>query len=155
MFRRPAFSRIRRFFVAWVALGTALLIFPDAGAARKPDGPDQVTVQHILIGFKHSVRNKKIARTKKQARALAERLYRRIQDGEDFDALVKEYTDDRYPGIFTLVNRGIEPMGRMSRDDMVPGFGDASFGLKVGEVVLVPWHYRSSPYGWHLIKRLE
>jgi parvulin-like peptidyl-prolyl isomerase len=132
-----------------------LMVSGPVQAARKPSGPDKVTVQHILIGFKRSVRNKKIARTKKEAKVLAEDLLRRIQEGEDFDALVREFTDDSYPGFLSMTNRGIDARGRLSRDDMVPGFGDAAFRLEVGETALVPYSARLSPFGWHLVQRVE
>ncbi len=124
-------------------------------SAPKAEGPDKMVVQHILIGFKRSIAGKKITRTKKEAQALAEEILKRAREGEDFDAMVKEYTDDSYPGWIAMANRGVDAMGGMSRDDMVPGFGDASFSLEVGEFVLVPWHGRKSPYGWHIITRLE
>lgn len=139
-----------------LALLLAGLMLPDlAQAARKPDGPDKVAIQHILIGFKRSVRNKKILRTKKEAKVLAEDLLRRIQEGEDFDALVRKYTDDSYPGFISMTNRGVDAMGGRSRDDMVPGFGDAAFRLEVGETALVPFSARLSPFGWHLVKRVQ
>ena len=114
-----------------------------------------MVVQHILIGFKRSIAGKKITRTKKEAQALAESLLKRIEEGEDFDALVKEFTDDRYPGYIAMANTGVDPMGGMSRRDMVDGFGDVSFSLEVGEVGVCPWHGRKSPFGWHIIKRME
>jgi parvulin-like peptidyl-prolyl isomerase len=131
-------------------------LFPmPAGAAPKVEGPDKMVVQHILIGFKRSIAGKKIERTKREAQALAESIMKRIEEGEDFDALVKEFTDDQYPGYIAMANRGVDPMGGMSRDDMVDGFGDISFTLEVDEVGMCPWHGRKSPFGWHIIKRLE
>jgi parvulin-like peptidyl-prolyl isomerase len=38
---------------------------------------------------------------------------------------------------------------------MVPGFGDVAFELKVGEVGLCPFDGVRSPFGFHVIKRLE
>lgn len=43
----------------------------------------------------------------------------------------------------------------MGRDGMVPAFGDVAFSLEVGEVGLAPYDAKSSPFGWHIIKRLE
>lgn len=138
------------------ALVVALLAsWPTADAGRK-DEPDRVTVQHVLIGFKRSVPNKKLDRTKKEAKALADELLQRATEGEDFSALVKEYTDDNYPGIYTLTNTEAPrvPGGRQ-RKDMVARFGDVAFRLEVGEVGLAAYHGGLSPYGWHVIKRLE
>lgn len=141
-------------------LMTLVLIFsatltPPPVAGPRAEGPEKLVVQHILIGFKRSIAGKKITRTKKEAQLLAEELLKRARDGEDFDALVKEYTDDRYPGYIAMANLGVDPMGGMSRRDMVDGFGDVSFSLEVGEIGMCPWHGRKSPFGWHIIKRLE
>jgi len=125
-------------------------------AQAKKGEPDQVIVQHILIGFKKSVRGKEIARSRKQARALAMSLMDRIEAGEDFDALVKEYTNDSYPGIMHLINEGAKMLPNTTpRKNVVMRFGDVSFRLEVGEVEMANYHAAMSPYGWHIIKRLE
>ena len=148
--------RFRTTFAAMIVVFMFASLFPmPAGAAPKVEGPDKMVVQHILIGFKRSIAGKKIERTKREAQALAESIMKRIEEGEDFDALVKEFTDDQYPGYIAMANRGVDPMGGMSRDDMVDGFGDISFTLEVDEVGMCPWHGRKSPFGWHIIKRLE
>ena len=137
-----------------VVVACCLLAALPAGA-RKGE-PDQVVVQHILIGFKRSVPNKTIERSRKEARALAESLFDRAVAGEDFDALVKEYTDDQYPGKMLLTNKGVNPVrGGRTRDQVVAKFGDLSFRLEVGEVGLASHHAALSQYGWHVIKRLE
>jgi len=119
-------------------------------------GPDRVVVQHILIGFKRSVPGQKLDRTKKEAEALARELFQRAKDGEDFLGLVKEYSADGAPGILPLVNTDAPRMvGSRGRDQVVPGFGDAAFALEVGEIGLVEYSFGDSPYGWHIIKRLE
>jgi hypothetical protein len=81
--------------------------------------------------------------------------------GEDFKALVKSQTDDKYPGIYRMANFGgtaiTEPPSKKEypRAKMVKNFGDAAFKLKVGEVGLAVYDPKDSKYGWHIIKRLE
>jgi parvulin-like peptidyl-prolyl isomerase len=41
------------------------------------------------------------------------------------------------------------------RSQVVAKFGDLAFRLEVGEVGLASYHAALSPYGWHVIKRLE
>ena len=41
------------------------------------------------------------------------------------------------------------------REQMVPGFGNIGFKLKVGEVGISNYHQTDSPFGWHIIKRYE
>lgn len=127
-------------------------------ASQAVPEPDYVTVQHILIGFSGSVPGKAITRTMDEARALAEELFERAKAGEDFDALVRQYTDDSYPGKYKMANFGIpvDPSGEVfARDRMVAAFGDVGFPLKVGEIGLASYDPQKSKYGWHLIKRVE
>ena len=129
----------------------------DADAAKKAE-PQYISVQHILIGFQGSVPGKPITRNTEEAQQLAEELLKRAQSGEDFDALVKEYTDDSHPGIYKMANFGLP--GDMSqrvfaRDEMVGAFGDVGFPLEVGAIGMAAYNENASPYGWHVIKRVE
>lgn len=118
--------------------------------------PEHIKVQHILIGFTGSVPGKPVKRTTEEARALAQELLKRARAGEDFAALVKQYTDDAFPGIYGLSNRGVPPrQGEYPRTQMVPAFGDTGFPLQVGEVGLAEHDPQKSPYGWHIVKRIE
>ncbi len=118
--------------------------------------PERITVQHILIGFKNSVPNKPQERSKKEAKALAYVVLQRAQDGEDFDALVKEYTNDSVPGIMIVTNKDAGRVaGGRTRGQLVPKFGDVAFRLEVGEVGVANFNTAVCPYGWHVIKRLE
>ncbi len=126
-------------------------IFPAEGKE-----PELITVQHILIGFKKTVPNKPQDRSKAEAKALAYQLLRRAQDGEDFDALVEEYTNDNVPGVMLVTNKGAPRVaGGRTRSQLVSKFGDVAFRLEVGEVGIANFNTAISPYGWHVIKRLE
>lgn len=117
---------------------------------------DHIKLQHILIAFAGKVPGKNITRTEAEARQLAEEILARAKGGEDFDSLVRTYTDDAHPGIYGLSNSGVAPSpGEFSRDRMVPAFGEVGFSLAPGEIGLAGYDARKSPYGWHIIKRLE
>ena len=136
-----------------LAVSALLLGLP---TSAKKDEPEVVVVQHILIGYKGSIRGKEIERTKKEAKALALELLERAKKGEDFAELVQEYTDDRAPGIYKMANKGQpRPADGYGRDDMAYRFGDVAFSLEIGEIGLAEQHPAGSPYGWHIIKRLE
>lgn len=129
-----------------------------AAAAPAPAAPaaDHIKLQHILIAFAGKVPGKNITRTEAEARQLAEEILARAKGGEDFDSLVRTYTDDAHPGIYGLSNSGVAPSpGEFSRDRMVPAFGEVGFSLAPGEIGLAGYDARKSPYGWHIIKRLE
>ena len=119
--------------------------------------PDHLTVQHILISFQGAPRMTDVTRTLEEAQELAKEILKRAQEGEDFDALVKEYTDDQHPGIYKMSNIDITPAeeGESSRARMVPAFGDVSFSLRVGEIGMTEFSPEASQYGWHIIKRLQ
>jgi len=125
--------------------------------------PDRVKVDHILIAAKNG-RMARITRTKAEAGALARDLVARLRAGTaDFAALKQEHSDDGDPsqprgGPYTMVNHGVagaEPPRVMRRDGMVPAFGDVSFHLAVGELGLAEMDDVTSPFGYHIIKRLE
>lgn len=135
---------------------------PAATPTLPTNGDAHITVQHILIGFKDAIGfrgnppAKAATRTQDQAKALAEALLKRAQAGEDFDQLVKDNTDDQAPGIYSMANNGAAlGVGEMSRGDMVAAFGNVAFGLKVGEIGMTDYDIQSSPFGYHIIKRLE
>ena len=68
------------------------------------------------------------------------------------------HTDDSAPGIYGLANRGVTPAGPPSeygRDQMVPAFGNVGFKLKLGEIGVADYDARTSPYGYHVIKRVQ
>jgi parvulin-like peptidyl-prolyl isomerase len=120
--------------------------------------PQHITVQHILISFKGAVPDPKVTRTKQEAEALAKELFERAKKGEDFDALVKGYTDDQYPGIYNMSNFNVTPDSKKpeySRSQMVKAFGDVGFSLKVGDIGMAVFNPETSKYGWHIIKRLK
>jgi hypothetical protein len=137
-----------------------LLIAAPSGSASpaRTTEPDRVAVQHILISFKGSIPKPSVTRTREEAQKLAQEVFERAKKGEDFDALVKQYTDDEYPGIYRMSNIGITPdpgKQEYSRAGMVKGFGDISFSLEVGGIGMAEYDPQKSKYGWHIIKRIE
>lgn len=122
--------------------------------------PDHVVVQHLLVGFAGSVPGKEIDRSRGAARGLAHALLEQARAGADFDALVRDQTDDYWPGIYGMSNLGVPPNTgadpkEYPRSMMVPAFGNVGFRLRVGEYGLAEYDPHDSPYGWHLIKRLR
>jgi hypothetical protein len=118
--------------------------------------PQHVQVQHVLVGFAGTVPGKPITRTQEQARTLAYDILKKAEGGADFDALVKEYTDDSPPGIYGMSNRGVQPaQGEYPRDGMVGAFGNVGFKIAVGAYGVADFDRQSSPFGYHVIKRLK
>ncbi len=133
------------------------------GLVTEDGQPGYITVQHCLIGFKGSVQGKSISRSQAEAEALAQELFAKAQAGEDFSKIVVAHTDDSAPGIYRMANNGfpgdttsrIPSKHVMPRSQMVAAFGDVGFELDTGQVGLAPYDPVSSPFGWHIIKRLK
>jgi foldase protein PrsA len=147
---------------------TVILVFgackkapaPSSREGEKPvaqEASDQhIQVQHILIGFAGTLPGKNLNRNQADAEKLAFKILEEAKAGGDFDALVKQYTDDSAPGIYGMSNRGVSPSGQeFPRDQMVPAFGDIGFSLKVGELGIASYDKAKSPFGYHIIKRLK
>lgn len=116
--------------------------------------PQHVQVQHILIAFAGS--GTRATRTKEEAKKLAYEILDRARKGEDFDALVRQHTDDSPPGIYGMAGIGVAPAaGEYPRDGMVPAFGNVGFAISPGNIGIADWDAKASPYGWHIIKRLK
>ncbi len=118
--------------------------------------PQHVTVQHILIAFRGTIQGKEVQRTKDEAKKLAYEILERARKGEDFDALVQKYTDDSPPGIYSMSGNGVTPgPGEYPRGGMVPAFGNVGFAISPGNIGIADYDPQSSPFGWHIIKRLK
>lgn len=118
--------------------------------------PAHVTVQHILIGFAGSVPGKGITRTQAQAKELAYQILERARKGENFDELVKKYTDDSPPGIYKMSATGVNhAQDEFPREQMVPAFGNVGFNISPGNIGIADYDPKASPFGWHIIKRLK
>ncbi|MBR9885991.1 MAG: molecular chaperone SurA, partial [Oceanospirillales bacterium] len=96
---------------------------------------EQTKVSHILI-TPNEIRNST------QARQLAEDLYRRLQEGQPFDELARQYSDDAASG-----SQGGE-LGWTQPGQMVPEFEQAMNSTEIGQIS-APFESR---FGWHILK---
>ena len=116
--------------------------------------PQHVQVQHILIAFAGS--GTRASRPMEDAKKLAYEILARARKGEDYDALVKQYTDDSPPGIYGMSGLGVaKGAGEHARDTMVPAFGNVGFAISPGNIGIADYDPQTSPFGWHIIKRLK
>ncbi len=121
----------------------------------KPDvEPQHVQVQHILIAFAGS--GTRATRPMEEAKKIAYEVLEKARNGEDFDALVKQYTDDSPPGIYGMAGIGVATgAGEYARNGMVPAFGNVGFAISPGNIGMADYDPQTSPFGWHIIKRLK
>lgn len=111
----------------------AQVYVPDEAAAEEYYKENYMAAKHILIGSETPDAQTKI-----------KDIMKKLNNGEDFDKLMKEYSED--PGLAT------SPDGYcFTTGEMVAEFEDAVKKLKVGKVSGIV----KSDYGYHIIKRIE
>ena len=117
--------------------------------------PDRITVAHVLISFAGA--GTEARRSKAEAEKLANDVLARAKKGEDFDKMMKDLSDDTGGGVYSMTNTGVKPSSgdEYPRKGMVAAFGDVGFKLEVGGVGMSTFDPKTSPYGWHVIKRLK
>lgn len=115
---------------------------------------EHILVAHVLISFAGS--GTKATRSKAEAEKLAYEVLAKARKGEDFNKLIRDYSNDEGEGVYGLANHRVNPVGiEYERRKMVPAFGDVGFKLEVGSIGMSVFDAQKSPYGWHIIKRLK
>ena len=99
--------------------------------------PERLSARHILIAADLNASPGE----QQQAREKIEQLENRLEQGEDFAELAREYSD------CPSADQGGD-LGSFTRNQMVPAFEEAAFGLEPGQIS-APVQTR---FGWHLIK---
>jgi len=99
--------------------------------------PERVRASHILIAVSEGASEVE----KAAAREKLQEIRRRVQGGEDFAQLAREFSQDS-----TGVQGG--DLGYFNRGETAPPFGQAAFDLPVGEVSEIV----ASENGYHLIQ---
>jgi hypothetical protein len=122
--------------------------------AKAEHKADEIEVQHLLIAH-NQAGIPGVTRSVEEAEQLTAELWQKVKEGADFDALVKEHTNDSHPGIYGMTVRGPGDRNRnvFPRTGMVAAFGNVGWRLEVGEYGVAGYNRQTSPYGWHIIKR--
>lgn len=118
--------------------GIILIKLLDKAGEQQDSWNEEVLVRHILIKPSE-------IRTDKDAQQLAERIYQRLQQGEDFSALAQNFSED--PG--SALNGG--ELGWMNPDSLVPEFRQTMSQTAINELSK-PF---ASQFGWHVLQVLD
>lgn len=110
---------------------------------RDKHGAEQTLIQQTLVS--HILISPSEIRSSEQARQLAEDLYQRIADGQPFDELARQYSDDPGSG-----SQGGD-LGWTQSGQMVPEFEQVMADTAVGSVSR-PFESR---FGWHILQVRE
>ena len=117
---------------------------PDSTGAEA--GPTEIAARHLLVSYQGALRaSPSVTRSKGEAEARAKQALARAQAGEDFEQLVKEFSDE--PG---AAERG-GSLGRFRRGMMVKEFEKAAFKLAPGEISGIV----ETQFGYHVLQRTE
>ncbi len=108
----------------------------------------EMTVKHILITPETTddMSEEDTEKAENEAKKKAEEVIEKLNNGEKFDDLVKEYSDDEG----SKDNNGL--VENFTKDGVVSEFWDASIELKDGEYTKEPV---KSEYGYHVIYRVS
>lgn len=104
-----------------------------------PEQKESVKISHILLPIESSESAVNAARQK------AEDLKKRLDKGEDFEELARQYSED--PG--SASNGG--DLGLMERGDLVREFEEVAFALKPGEISDIV----RTRFGFHIIQLIK
>lgn len=100
----------------------------------------EVTVAHIMV------MNDKIDSVANPQKRIQE-IYRKLKQGEDFEALAKQFSEDK-----SSADRGGELAPFSSGQLSSPEFEAVAFGLKNKEDISEPF---KTSYGWHIVQLVE
>jgi hypothetical protein len=113
---------------------------------RRPNEPEKIGVKHVLVKYAGAKKaSADIKRSQGDACLRALEARKRLQAGDPFADVVKEYSDEA-----GAVSRE-GSLGTIKRGDVVPAFADAAFELGANEVS----HVVETEFGYHIILRTE
>ena len=108
----------------------------------------EVKASHIIIipSVSTDATEDEIAEAEKEAKKAAEKVIKKLKDGEDFAKLAKKYSDEEA----TASNGG--DLGYFELDEMVDEFSDAVKELEINEYTKEPV---KTEYGYHIILKTD
>jgi uncharacterized protein YjiK len=135
-----------------------LLWFVNRGSRTGRPRPARVIVKQIHVPWRGAQGAPPVNATREKAREIAEGVLERLERGEDFDQLAREfhYTDSKLPARLRIAADGFKVhSGEFKERDLPMAVANLAFNLDVGETGLCEFHREESPYGYHVLLRIE
>lgn len=109
---------------------------------------DELGVKHILISpeVESGATSEEKKKAEEKAKKEAENLIKKLKDGEDFEKLAKEHSDDEG----TAKNGGV--INNVVKDKYVTEFWDAAYKLELNKYTTKPV---KTTYGYHIIYKVS
>lgn len=107
-----------------------------------------ISCKHILITPETTddMSEDEITKAENEALELAKSIIKKLKNGEDFDTLAKEYSQDE-----SNASEGGD-LGYFNTGEMVEEFEEAAFALKVGKYTTTPV---KTKFGYHIILKTD
>ncbi len=119
---------------------------PAENPSEQAGQPTEIAARHLLVAYQGALRaSPSVTRSKAEAQTRVAEAFKRAKAGEDFETLVKEFSDEPGAG-----ERG-GSLGRFGHGMMVPAFEKVAFKLAPGEISDIV----ETPFGFHVIQRTE
>ncbi len=103
----------------------------------------EISVEHIMA----EIRKNATEQEKANAKTKIDEIYGKLKAGQSFEDLARQFSDDKQSSDKGGLLQPFKATGRRS-----PAFEDAAFALKANGDYSAPV---LSPYGWHIIKRVD
>jgi peptidyl-prolyl cis-trans isomerase SurA len=107
----------------------------------------EVTVAHIMILKPASVSDKPSPNTEDKAKVTIEDIYKKIQQGESFESLAQQFSEDKSSATKGGVLQRFGS-GQLSSE----AFENVAFSLQNANEISTPFQ---SQFGWHIVKLIE
>ena len=135
-----------------------LLWFRNRAKKAARAAPRRVRLKQVIVPWAGAKGAKDVKLSREDAEKRARVILKMAQAGEEFDRLVANNHFDRFPSSLTIVQAGERRagVGRVYvRGELPPAVERLAFNLDVGDVGLCEFHEKESPYGWHVVLRVE
>ena len=119
-----------------------------------PEDPQPGTYQMLNNGVEGETFPEFISNLNTRAQDMEHELVAKMKAGEMTTDELNEKMNVFLEGLRTEADQNASSMP-YSRAAMVPAFGDVGFALEVDQIGVAAYNEEASPFGWHIIRRVD